>query len=62
MKSSEGVYYDLKEKNIIVGTGKTKISFDKLNQSDKKEFVEAASDILTSGEDLIRNIFQEFIK
>ena len=61
LQSAQKIQHQPKERNMIVGTDGTRISFGHLSQNDKKEFVTAASDILTMGEEKIKSIFKEFI-
>ena len=61
LSSAQGIRHDPRERNMLIGTGGTKISFLELNKADQKEFAATAKAILECPDKELEAIFKEVI-
>jgi tetratricopeptide (TPR) repeat protein len=61
LSNAQGIKHHPKSRDMIIGTGGTRVSFADLNRYDQKEFALTAKQILSTSDETLENIFKEFI-
>jgi len=59
LSKAQGVFHDPRTRDMLTGTGGTKIAYLQLNKEDQKEFASAAREILECLDNQLSNVFQE---
>ena len=61
LSKAQGIFHDPRTRDMLIGTGGTKISYLQLNKEDQKEFALTAREILECSDNQLSTVFQEAV-